>query len=90
MLNALNYLRHLEDQNSSFQVRCFDETPNFKILMFDDIMFVSAYIKPKNDRNTKMFRITREEPLLFTGLERNFDDLWKRAVSPDKATGGRV
>jgi hypothetical protein len=90
MLNMLNYLRHLEDQNRSFQMRCFDETPNFKILMFDDIMFVSVYIKPKNDHNTKMFRITREEPLLFTGLERNFDDLWKHAVSPDKATDGRI
>ena len=87
---TLNYLQHLADQNSSFQMKCYDETPNFKILLFDDIMFVSAYIKPKNDRNTKMFRITREEPLLFTGLERSFDDLWMRSFSPDDVVGRKI
>ena len=90
MHNTLNYLKHLADQNSSFQMKCYDEMPNFKILLFDNVMFVSAYIQPDNDRYTKMFRITREEPLLFTGLERSFDDLWIRSFSPDEVAGGRI
>lgn len=79
---VLDILKDIAQQNKNFKVRCYDETPNFKILLFDDVMFVSAFTEPKNDRNAKMFRITREEEPLFTGLERHFDDLWNRSASP--------
>jgi GTP pyrophosphokinase len=53
---ARDNLNHLAEQNANFRVKWYDETPNFKILMFDDIMFVSSFAGggPKNDRNAKM------------------------------------
>ena len=79
---ALDNLKHIAEQNRNFEVKCYNEAPNFKVLLFDDIMFVSAIIGPKNDHNAKMWQITREEAPLFIGLERYFDDLWKHSVSP--------
>jgi len=84
MTNALNYLTHLEELNPNIQVKCYDETPNFKILMFDNVMFVSSFAGggPKNDMYAKMYYLTREGNPLFTGFERYFDNLSKRSVSP--------
>ena len=83
MENALNYLRHLEVLNPNIRVKCYDETPNFKILMFDNVMFVSSFAGggPKNDMYAKMYYLTREGNPLFTGFERYFDNLSKRSVS---------
>ncbi len=90
MRSALEDLKQLADENRNIHIRCFDETPNFKMLLFDETMFVSTYIRPKNDRDTQMIRITREQLLLFTGLERNFDDLWKRSLAVDEVLDRRV
>lgn len=79
---ALDNLKHIAEQNRNFEVKCYNESPNFKVLLFDNIMFVSAIMGPKNDHNAKMWQITREEAPLFMGLERHFDDLWKHSVSP--------
>ncbi len=80
---ARDNLNHLAEQNANFRVRWYDETPNFKILMFDDIMFVSSFAGggPKNDRNAKMFQIARDNNPLFLGFERYFDNLSKRSIS---------
>ena len=40
---TLNYLKHIAEQNKNFKVKYYDETPNFKILLFDDVMFVSSF-----------------------------------------------
>ncbi len=72
---VLNSMKRFASQNKNFEVRCYDETPNFKILLFDDVMFVSAFTEPKNDHNAKMIRITREGTPLFAGLEKHFNDL---------------
>jgi len=77
---VLDILRRFANENKNFEVRCYDETPNFKILLFDDVMFVSAYTEPKNDHNAKMLRITREGNPLFIGIERYFDELWGRCT----------
>jgi len=82
---ALENLKHMAEQNKNFEVRCYQETPIFKTLMFDGVMFVSSFAAdggPKNDHNAKMYRITREGNSVFTGLEKHFDELWKRSVSP--------
>ena len=76
MQNVLNILRRFASQNKNFEVRCYDEPPNFKLLLFDDVMFVSAFTEPKNDHNAKMLRIRQEGTPLFVGLERYFDELW--------------
>jgi hypothetical protein len=80
---ARDNLCHMAEQNANFRVKWYDETPNFKILMFDDIMFVSSFAGggPKNDRNAKMFQIARDNNPLFFGFERYFDDLAKRSIS---------
>jgi hypothetical protein len=87
---SLDNLKHLADQNTNFQVRCYDKTPIIKMLMFDDVMFVSAYLKAKNDRNTHMLRISRNDIVLFACLEKEFDDLWVRSVVPARVIDGRV
>lgn len=80
MQTVLDVLKDFAKHNKNFEVRCYDETPNFKILLFDDVMFVSAFTEPKNDHNAKMLSITREGTPLFMGLEKHFDDLWKRSA----------
>ena len=82
---ALDNLKDLAVENANFHVKCYDETPNFKILMFDNVMFVSSFAGggPKNDRNVEMLEIKRDGNPLFTGLERYFDDLAKRSVPLD-------
>lgn len=80
MENMLDILKSLAGEDKNFEVRCYDETPNFKLLLFDDVMFVSAFTEPKNDHNAKMLRITREGTPLFVGLEKHFDDLWQHSI----------
>jgi hypothetical protein len=75
-------LKEIASQQDNFQVRYYDEEPIFKMLMFDDVMFITAYIGPKNDDNAPMFQITREGNPLFSGFEKYFDELWKRSASP--------
>ena len=89
---VFNYLNHLGGRIKNFEVKCYDERPNFKILLFDDVLFVSSFAGggPKNDHTAKMLQITQDGNPLFVGFERLFDDLWKRAVSLEKAIGGRV
>jgi hypothetical protein len=87
---TLSNLTHMTEQNPNIQVKCYNETPNFKLLLFDDVMFVSVYIRAKNDLNTPMLRIAREQIVLFTGFEKEFDDLWERAVTPETIMDGRV
>lgn len=77
---VLDILRRFANENKNFEVRCYDETPNFKILIFDDVMFVSAFTEPKNDHNAKMLRITRDANPLFRGIERYFDEVWERCT----------
>jgi len=81
---TLDYLKHIAEQNKNFEVRCYNETPNFKILIFDGVMFISTFAAggPKNDHNAKMLQLTREGEPLFLGFERYFDDLWKRCNRP--------
>jgi hypothetical protein len=76
-----DFLKPLASQKKNFEVKCYDGTPIFKILLFDDTMFVSVFTEPQNDRYAKMLQIAREHPL-FTGFERYFEDLWKRSVPP--------
>lgn len=80
---AHDNLCHIAEINANFRVKWYDETPNFKILMFDDILFVSSFAGggPKNDRNAKMLQIARDNNPLFLGFERYFDDLAKRSIS---------
>jgi hypothetical protein len=82
MCNALQILLFHARRNKNFEVKCYSEVPNFKVLLFDDVMFVSAFVAAKNDHNAKMFQITREGEPLFTGLERHFDDLWQHSTFP--------
>lgn len=84
MGRTLDYLKHLAGEHENFRVKCYNEEPNFKILLFDDVMFVSSFAGqgPKNDRNTRMFRMVREGNPLFAGLEKLFDELSKRSVPP--------
>lgn len=81
MIIVLNSLRHIMEDNRNIRVKYYTESPNFKILIFDDVMFVSSFAQggPKNDHNAKMFQITRGKNPLFAGLERFFDDLSGRA-----------
>ena len=80
---ALEHLKYLARRNGNFEVRCYNEKPNFKILMFDNVMFVTSFASdvPKNDDTAKMFRMVREGNPLFVGFERHFDELAKRSVS---------
>lgn len=84
MARTLDYLKNLAGEHENFRVKCYNEEPNFKILLFDDVMFVSSFAGqgPKNDRNTRMFRMVREENPLFAGLEKLFDELSKRSAPP--------
>lgn len=82
MQDVLDGLKEIASQHKNLEVRRYNETPIFKLLMFDDIMFITAYMEAKNDDNTKMFQIMRGENLFFSGFEKYFDELWKRSVFP--------
>lgn len=84
MDSVLGYLKFLMSEYKNFEVRCYQENPIFKILMFDEVMFVSSFVGggPKNDRNVRMFRLTREGNPIFLGLEGFFDLLWSRSAIP--------
>lgn len=91
---VFDYLNHLASRIKNFEVKCYDERPNFKILLFDDVMFVSSFAGggPKNDHTAKMLQITRDGNPLFMGFERYFEDLSKRSVTTDtdKVVSGRA
>ncbi len=81
MRRALDNLKHMEEENENFMVKCYDSKPIFKILLFDNVMFVSSIIGPKNDQNAKMLQITQGHPL-FAGFENFFDYLWESSQHP--------
>jgi hypothetical protein len=91
---VFDYLKLLERQNRNLEVKCYNERPNFKVLIFDDVMFVSSFADggPKNDHTAKMLQITRDGNPLFMGFERYFEDLSKRSVTTDtdKVVSGRA
>ena len=83
MRMSLDYLMGLDRRYTKFSVRCYKEEPIFKLLIFDDVMFVSSFAReiPKNDENAEMFMI-REGNSLFGGFEKHFHELSKRSVFP--------
>jgi hypothetical protein len=89
---VIQYLILLASKVRNFEVKCYDERPNFKILLFDDIMFVSSFAGggPKNDHRAKMLQIVRDGNPLFVGFECMFDDLSRRSVAVNSVVGGRV
>jgi hypothetical protein len=82
---VLGYLKHLTELNNNLEVRCYNETPYLKILLFDDTMFVSSFTEggSTNDHHAKMWQLTREGNPIFIGLERHFDQLWERSISSE-------
>ena len=84
MHRSLDYLKDLARWHENFNVKCYNEEPNFKLLIFDDVMFVSSFARevPKNDQNAEMFMI-RGGNALFAGFEKLFDELSRRSVPPD-------
>jgi transcriptional regulator with XRE-family HTH domain len=83
MRDSLDHLMRLTRRFKKFQVKCYDEEPIFKILIFDDVIFVSSFAReiPKNDENAEMVMI-RGGNALFPGFEKLFDELSSRSVSP--------
>ena len=91
MQHSLNNLKFYAQRNKDFEVRCYWEPPNFKILRFDNTMFVSSFIGggPKNDHSARMFQMVRDGNPLFAGFDRYFDDLWERAAFLGNGDGGK-
>lgn len=79
---VFDYLKYIASRNEHFQVKYYLQSPNFKILLFDDIMFVSAFIRSKNDDFVKMIKMSRENNPLFAGFEKYFDVLWDTSSKP--------
>lgn len=79
---VLGHLQIYKLNNQNIEVRYYKEEPNFKMLVFDDILFVSAFVTEKNDKNTAMLKMRRAGNPLFEGLERDFDRLWRHAIDP--------
>jgi len=84
MRMSLKYLKDLARLYKNFTVMCYHEEPIFKILLFDEIMFVSSFALeiPKNDENARMYMIQRGNAL-FAGFEKLFNELSKRSAIPD-------
>lgn len=84
MRMSLDYLMGLVRRYEKFSVKCYLEEPVFKLLIFDDVMFVSSFARevPKNDENAEMFMIQGKNSL-FLGFEKHFDELLKHSVAPD-------
>lgn len=84
MRMSLDYLMGLDRRYEKFSVRCYHEEPIFKLLIFDNVMFVSSFADevPKNDEKAEMFMIQGRNAL-FLGFEKHFDELLKHSVTPD-------
>jgi transcriptional regulator with XRE-family HTH domain len=84
MRMSLDYLMGLDRRYEKFSVRCYHEEPIFKLLIFDDVMFVSSFAHevPKNDEKAEMF-IIQGRNALFLGFEKHFDELLKHSVAPE-------
>ncbi|HLI09234.1 MAG TPA: helix-turn-helix transcriptional regulator [Ktedonobacteraceae bacterium] len=84
MRHSLDNLKYHARRNKDFEVRCYQESPNFKILLFDSTLFVSSFVDggPKHDLGTEVLMMREGHPL-FVGFERYFDDLWERSSLPE-------
>lgn len=78
---SLNYLKGLAGIYKNFSVKYYHQKPNFKILIFDDIMFISSFSRqmPKNDQNAEMVML-RQGNALFAGFEELYND-WRERSS---------
>jgi transcriptional regulator with XRE-family HTH domain len=82
MRMSLDYLKSLAGIYKNFSVRCYHQRPNFKILIFDDLMFISSFARkvPKNDQSAEMMML-RQGNALFAGFEELYDE-WLERSSP--------
>lgn len=79
---VFEYLKYTASRYNHFHLKYYTESPNFKVLLFDDIMFVSAFVTAKNDDYAKMFKMVREDNPLFAGFENHFDMIWDTSSIP--------
>lgn len=84
MRHSLDNLKYHARRNENFEVNCYQGSPNFKILLFDSVLFVSSFVGggPKHDHSVPVFEMVREGNPLFAGFERYFDDLWEYNSHP--------
>jgi DNA-binding XRE family transcriptional regulator len=84
MLISLKYLKDLAQMYENFSVNYYNRKPIFKMLIFDDLLFVSSFALrvPKNDLKAEMYKIPRGNSL-FAGFEAIYDEFSGSSSSLD-------
>lgn len=71
------------------QVKVYDSLPTWRILGFDQTLYLSAFGATSEGHRSGLYKLTAAaEGVLHAGFRRYFDDLWREARRPN-GEGGR-
>ncbi|MFD0686827.1 helix-turn-helix domain-containing protein [Actinomadura fibrosa] len=67
------------------EVRLYDELPTWRMVAFDDVLFLSAFSAAHEGHRSGGYKLTAsEDGVLHAGFRRQYDDMWRRARRPGK------
>lgn len=62
------------------EVRLYEELPTWRIIGFDDVLYLSAFGASHEGHRSGVYKLTAaEDGVLHAGFRRHFDDLWHRS-----------
>lgn len=64
----------------SLEVRLYEELPTWRIIGFDDVLYLSAFSPSYEGHRSGVYKLTAAaDGVLHAGFRRQYDDLWRRA-----------
>ena len=79
---GLDLLKTTKEQNnlSKFEIRTYDEHPSFRIIIIDDLAYVSFYPRGSADQ-IKVLVVEKGKSWLYDAFEKYFDTVWERSIT---------
>ncbi|MFI0451945.1 hypothetical protein [Actinomadura sp. 6N118] len=67
------------------EVRLYDELPTWRMIAFDDVLYLSAFGASHEGHRSGMYKLTAAtDGVLHAGFRRQYDDMWRRARRPER------
>jgi hypothetical protein len=73
----------------SLEVRLYDELPTWRMISFDETLYLSAFGAAHEGHRSGVYKLTAAaDGMLHSGFRRHYDDMWRRSRRPGEATSG--
>jgi len=79
-------LRELQEQSQhSISLKLYDAKPTWRIIRFDDTMFVSTYVPGKEGQSSQMLKLVpHDDGVLFAAFSLVFEEMYLSAIEDER------